>query len=73
MDNDAGSIFGKKLEVLEVMAMIKTYEIMFDLECDGLILQMFQCFFNIKEHHPNTIIAHMRSIFYLVMGDRDTI
>ena len=38
LDNYAGSTFGRKLKVLEVMAMTRTYEIMFDLECDGLIL-----------------------------------
>jgi len=41
MDNSASSTFGKKLEVLEIMAMVRTYEIMFDLGCDNLIHQMF--------------------------------
>ena len=41
LDNSAGSTFGKKLKILEFMAMIRTYEVMFDLECDDLILQMF--------------------------------
>ena len=43
--NCVGSTFGRKLKVLEAMAMTQTYEVMIDLECDGLILQMFQCFF----------------------------
>ena len=38
LDNSAGSTFGKKLEILWSMATIKTYVIMFDLECDDLIL-----------------------------------
>ena len=46
---------------------------MFDLECDGLILQMFQCFFNIRRHHANTFIAHMQSILSSCMRDRETI
>ena len=41
LDNCAGSTFRKELKVLEVMAMTRTHEIMFDFECDGLILQMF--------------------------------
>jgi len=59
LDNCADSTFGKKLDILEVMAMTRTYEIMFDLECDGLILQMFQCFFSIRKHHPDTVITPM--------------
>ena len=59
LDNGAGSTFGKKLEILWSMATFETYVIMFDLECDDLILQMFQCIFNISGHHSNTVIEHM--------------
>ena len=38
LDNNVGSTFGKKLEVLGGMATFITYCIMFDLECDDLIL-----------------------------------
>ena len=72
-DNYAGSTFGMKLKVLEVMAMTQTYEIMFDLECDGLIQHIFQCFFKIRRHHPDTIIAHMQFILSSCMRDHDTI
>ena len=73
LDNCAGSTFGRKLKVLEVMAMTQTYEVMFDLECDDLILQMFQCFFNIRRHHSDIAIAHIQSILSSCMGDRDAI
>ena len=53
--------------------MTKTYEVMFDLECDGLILQMFQCFFNIRRHHPDTVITHMQFMLLSCMRDRDVI
>lgn len=53
--------------------MTRTYEIMFDLECDGLILQMFQCFFSIRKHHFDTVIAHMQSILSSCMRRRDAI
>ena len=73
LDNCAGSTFGRKLKVLEVMAMTRTHEIMFDFECDGLILQMFQCFFSIRRHHSDTVIAHMKSILSSCMRDCETI
>ena len=73
LDNSVGPTFGKKLQVLEIMAMTRTYEILFDLEGDGLILQMFQCFFNIRKCHPNTLITHMQSILSSCMRGRDAI
>ena len=73
LDNSARSAFGKKLEILWSMSTIKTYVIMFDLECDDLILQMFQCFFSIRRHHPDTVIAHMQSILSSCMRDHETI
>ena len=73
LDNFADSTFGRKLKVLEVMAMTQTYGFMFDLECDGLILQMFQCFFSIRRHHSDTVIAHMQSILSSCMGVREAI
>lgn len=54
-----GITFGKKLHILEDMAKLQTYVIMFDLECDDLIFQMFQYFFSINKHHPNTVKAQM--------------
>lgn len=73
LDSGAGSTFGKKLEILGSMATFETYVIMFDLECDDLILQMFQCFFNVRRHHPDTVIAHMQSILSSCMRDHETI
>lgn len=38
LDNFVGPTIGKKLHVLEIMAMTRTYEVMFDIDCDDLIL-----------------------------------
>ena len=73
LDNSAGSTFGKKLEILGSIATFETYVIMFDLECDDLILQMFQCFFNIRRHHSDTVITHMQSILSSCMRDCEAI
>jgi len=50
LDNAMGPTFGKRLKILEVMAAVKSFDIMLDLECNDLILHMFQCFFNIVGH-----------------------
>lgn len=68
-----GPTFGKKLKILEIMAMTRTYKIMFDLECDDLILQMFQCFFGIMRHLPDSIKKHMQTILSSCMRGRDAI
>lgn len=73
LDNNVGSTFGKKLEILGVVATTRTYKIMFDLECDGLIPQMFQCFFSVRKHHPNIDVAHTQSILSSCMRVRDAI
>lgn len=46
---------------------------MLDLECNYLILQMFQCFFNSKEHHPNNVKTNMLNILSLVVRECDVI
>ena len=71
--NSEGLTFGKKLQVLGIMAMTKTYEVTFNLKCDDLVLQTFQCFFSIRKHHLATIIAHMQSILSSCMRGRDAI
>lgn len=73
LDNSLGSTFEKKLHILGGMAMTRTYEISFDLEYDDLILQMFQCFFNIRKHHLDRVIAHRQSILSSCMRGRDVI
>lgn len=59
LDNSEGHTFGKRLNMLEVRALIRSYELMFEMECDDLILKIFQCFFIIRKHHPDTIITHI--------------
>ena len=33
LDNSEGPTFGKRLEILEVMALVRSYDLMFDLDC----------------------------------------
>jgi len=35
LDNNVGPTFGKKVDILEVIDITRTYEVMVDLECDG--------------------------------------
>jgi len=45
--------------MIEVMTLVRYYDLMFDLECDDLNLQMFQFLFNIRKHHLDIVITHM--------------
>ena len=73
LDDSEGPTFGKRLEILEVMDLVRVYDLMFELECDDLILQMFQCFFSNRKHHPDIVIAHMQSILSSCMRGYDAI
>ena len=73
VDNGESPNFGKRLEIVEFMALVRSYDLMFELECDNLILQMFQCFFSIRKHHPDIVMTHMQSIFSSCMGGNDAI
>lgn len=73
LDYSEGPTFWKRLEILEVMALVRSYDLMFELKCDDFILQMFQCFFSVRKHHPDTIITHMQSILSSCMGGHDAI
>lgn len=59
-----GPTFGKRLKILEFMIRVKSYDIMLYLECNDLILQMFQCIFNIKEYYPNNVKTNMQTIVF---------
>lgn len=64
---------GKSLRSYKIMAMIRSYDTMFALECDDLILQMFQFFFSIKKHHPDMVKTHMQSILSSTIEAHDSI
>ncbi|XP_058727060.1 sister chromatid cohesion protein PDS5 homolog C-like [Vicia villosa] len=66
--------YEEKILILELVAKLRLCVLMLDLECDDLILEMFQHFLEtIREHHPETVFSSMKSIMVLVLDESDDI
>ncbi|KAH1124425.1 hypothetical protein GYH30_014244 [Glycine max] len=66
--------YAKRTSILETVAKVRSCVVMLDLECDTLILEMFQHFFkNIREHHPENVFSSMETIMTLVLEESEDI
>eukprot|EP01018_Ginkgo_biloba_P037002 Gb_12481 [translate_table: standard] len=66
--------FGKRVTILETVAKVRSCVVMLDLECDDLILEMFQIFFSIaREDHPENVLTSMQTIMTLVLDESEVI
>ncbi|KAK6912515.1 hypothetical protein RJ641_022116, partial [Dillenia turbinata] len=66
--------YHKRTLILETVAKIRSCVVMLDLECDALILEMFQHFFNaIRDHHPENVFSSMETIMSLVLEESEDI
>ncbi|KAH9329553.1 hypothetical protein KI387_001661, partial [Taxus chinensis] len=62
--------FGKKVKILENMAMVRSCISMLDLDCDDLILHMFEVFFDVlHEDHSQDIMDAMQTIMSLMLNE----
>ncbi|XP_057433643.1 sister chromatid cohesion protein PDS5 homolog C-like [Lotus japonicus] len=66
--------YAKKLSMLETVAKVRSCVVMLDLECDHLILEMFQHFLKeIREHHPEDVFSSMETVMTLVLEESEDI
>uniref|UniRef100_K7KIF2 Tudor domain-containing protein n=1 Tax=Glycine max TaxID=3847 RepID=K7KIF2_SOYBN len=66
--------YAKRTSILETVAKVRSCVVMLDLECDALILEMFQHFFKaISEHHPENVFSSMETIMTLVLEESEDI
>ncbi|XP_058785938.1 sister chromatid cohesion protein PDS5 homolog C-like isoform X2 [Vicia villosa] len=66
--------YAKRRAILETVAKVRSCVVMLDLECDGLILEMFQHFLKaIREHHPENVFSSMETIMTLVLEESEEI
>ncbi|XP_039043257.1 titin homolog isoform X3 [Hibiscus syriacus] len=72
-DNSSCS-FIKRTSILETVAKVRSCVVMLDLECDALIIEMFQHFLkSIRDHHPETVFTSMATIMTLVLEESEDI
>eukprot|EP00249_Psilotum_nudum_P024915 c29322_g1_i2 orf=363-5285(-) len=70
----ASSSFARRVSILETVAKVRSCVVMLDLECDDLILEMFQAFFRTaSEEHPQNVLMAMKTIMSLVIEESEDI
>lgn len=66
--------FGRRVTILETVAKVRSCVVMLDLECDDLILEMFQHFLaSASENHTENVSASMQTIMTLVLDESEDI
>ncbi|KAE9588987.1 hypothetical protein Lal_00012513 [Lupinus albus] len=66
--------YRKRTGILETVSKVRSCVVMLDLECDDLILEMFQHFLReIREHHPEKVFKSMQNIMTLLIEESEDI
>lgn len=66
--------YDKRTSILETVAKVRSCVVMLDLECDALIIEMFQHFLNaIRDDHPENVFTSMETIMTLVLEESEDI
>ncbi|MQL96880.1 hypothetical protein Taro_029563 [Colocasia esculenta] len=74
LEDRSSRSFLKRVSILETVAKVRSCVVMLDLECDSLILEMFQHFLNtIRNYHPENVFSSMESIMTVVLEESEDI
>ncbi|XP_048331363.2 sister chromatid cohesion protein PDS5 homolog C [Ziziphus jujuba] len=66
--------YAKRTSILETVAKVRSCVVMLDLECDALILEMFEHFLaTIRDYHPENVFSSMETIMTLVLEESEDI
>ena len=66
--------YKKVVSILETITKVKLCLVMLDLECDALVVEMFQIFLKIiRSNHPPTILSAIETIMNLVIDESEDI
>ncbi|XP_062097335.1 sister chromatid cohesion protein PDS5 homolog C isoform X2 [Humulus lupulus] len=66
--------YTKRTSILETVAKVRSCVVMLDLECDALILEMFEHFLKaIRDYHPENVFSSMETIMTLVLEESEDI
>uniref|UniRef100_A0A7N0TD51 Uncharacterized protein n=1 Tax=Kalanchoe fedtschenkoi TaxID=63787 RepID=A0A7N0TD51_KALFE len=72
-DNSSKS-FGKRVSILETVSRVRSCAVLLDLECDGLLVEMFQNFYKcIRDFHAANVFTSMEGIMTLVIDECEEI
>nr|XP_048320328.1 sister chromatid cohesion protein PDS5 homolog C isoform X2 [Ziziphus jujuba var. spinosa] len=70
----SGRCYTKAMCILETVARVRSSLMMLDLECDALVIEMFQHFLNtIRSNHPHAVFSAMERIMILIVEESEEI
>ncbi|XAR69997.1 hypothetical protein NMG60_11001803 [Bertholletia excelsa] len=74
LSDKASRSYNKRTMILETVAKVRSCVVMLDLECDALIVEMFQHFLKaIRDYHPENVLSSMETIMTLVLEESEDI
>ncbi|CAN4086419.1 unnamed protein product [Withania somnifera] len=69
-----GRCYSKAVSIIEVLAKYRTCVLMWDLELDALVVQMFQHFLNsIRPDHPDQVLMDIEEIMSIMIKESEEI
>ncbi|KAJ0536825.1 putative sister chromatid cohesion protein Pds5 [Helianthus annuus] len=69
-----GRSYYKVIHILQSVAKVKSCLLMLDLECDALVLEMFEQFLTkIRISHPHTVFSDVETIMTLIIEESDEV
>ncbi|GMN36667.1 hypothetical protein TIFTF001_006193 [Ficus carica] len=70
----SGPSFGRRVVILETLAKYRSCVVMLDLECDGLVNEMFSTFFAAaSDDHPESVLSSMQTIMIVLLEESEEI
>ncbi|XP_062146859.1 sister chromatid cohesion protein PDS5 homolog B isoform X2 [Alnus glutinosa] len=68
--DSASPFFSRRVKILETVAQCKCCVIMLDIDCNDLVLEMFNVFFSVvRENHQQSLINHIMSIMTHILNE----
>ncbi|KAI3727153.1 hypothetical protein L1987_66963 [Smallanthus sonchifolius] len=74
LSNVTSQSYHKVIHILGSVAKVKSCLLMLDLECDALVLKMFEQFLSeVRINHPRTVFSDIETIMTLIVEESDEI
>ncbi|KAK4747071.1 hypothetical protein SAY87_026108 [Trapa incisa] len=74
LDDQSSRSYTRRTSILEILAKVRSCVVLLDLECDALVIEMFQHFLKaIRDHHPERVFSSMETIMTLVLEESEDI
>ncbi|GKF34017.1 sister chromatid cohesion protein PDS5-like protein isoform X1, partial [Tanacetum coccineum] len=72
--DESGRSYIRRASILETVSKVRSCVIMLDLECDEMIVEMFEHFLrSVRDYHRGVIYSSMENIMILVLEESEDI